>query len=274
MTRHFILLAAIAPLAFAYSNTAPLLAWSSLKSNAIDTLPSTVRHASTILDAILNRDEICDYDAVVLVQHAGVHASDLRTLSPESEISRALKESPSTRSYPYLQNDRVDYNLPLLAPNVAKQCNSRLVTYTPGDSGIVLDSSEKHTIVLDMPRLHESGEGRSAEMKFQGNILADELSSLAVSFPKHLVVYAGLALDSHFARADSVFNAPSNTTLPEGGILKRYQLLTPGLITVLLIVLFVFLPVLFVAINALAAIQNPIKMNIPKGFNAQDRKNQ
>lgn len=106
--------------------------------------------------------------------------------------------------------------------------------------------------------------------------LSDELRLLSTSFPNHLVIYAGQPLNTHFARADigSAFRPSHNTTLPEGGILKKYQLLTPGLITVLLIVLFVFIPVLWVGINALSSIQNPIKMNIPKGFNSQEKKNQ
>lgn len=99
-----------------------------------------------------------------------------------------------------------------------------------------------------------------------------ELAALSNDFPKHLVVYSGLPVNSHFARQASVFAAPSD--LPEGGILKRYQLLTPGLITSLIVVLFVFFPVLFVGVNALASIQNPIKLDLPKGFSAQEKKNQ
>lgn len=66
----------------------------------------------------------------------------------------------------------------------------------------------------------------------------------------------------------------ANSTLPEGGILKRYQLLTPGLITVLLIVFFILVPVVMVGMQALASIQTPIRVDLPKNFNSQERKNQ
>ncbi|EAU84494.1 hypothetical protein CC1G_00013 [Coprinopsis cinerea okayama7 len=275
MARHFVLLAAFAPLVLAYSNTAPLLAWSSSQSNAIDNLPTSGRQASAILDSILTDDSICDFDAVVLVQHPGVHASDLRTLSSDSEITRALKDAPSSRSYPYVLNEEAGWALRQVAPGVAKMCGSRMVKYAPGEdtSDVQLDSGEKYAVVLDAPTLVGEGEERGDIMDEQSTAIASELQLLSAAFPNHLVIYAGLPVSSHFARAPAVF-APSNTTLPDGGILKKYQLLTPGLIVSLLVVLFVFLPVLYIGITSLAGIQNPVKMDLPKGFNAQEKKNQ
>lgn len=66
----------------------------------------------------------------------------------------------------------------------------------------------------------------------------------------------------------------ANTTLPKGGILKRYQLLTPALITGLLVAFFLLVPVLYMALQALASIQNPIRSDVGKTFNAQEKKNQ
>lgn len=66
----------------------------------------------------------------------------------------------------------------------------------------------------------------------------------------------------------------SNVTLPEGGILKRYQFLTPGLITALLIVLFVLVPLVIVGINALGSIQSPIKLDASRDYSATTKKNQ
>lgn len=68
--------------------------------------------------------------------------------------------------------------------------------------------------------------------------------------------------------------APSKAASPEGGILKRYQLLTPGLIISLLVAFFVLVPVIFVGISALASIQSPVRLDAPKGFNAAEKKNQ
>ncbi|TFY79182.1 hypothetical protein EWM64_g4834 [Hericium alpestre] len=60
----------------------------------------------------------------------------------------------------------------------------------------------------------------------------------------------------------------------EGGILKRYQLLTPALITALLIAFFVLVPIVFFGVSALASIQSPLRIEAPKGFSSQEKKNQ
>lgn len=59
-----------------------------------------------------------------------------------------------------------------------------------------------------------------------------------------------------------------------GGILQRYQLLTPGLILVLLVSLFILIPVIFLGVSALSSIQSPLTNEIPKGFSAEEKKNQ
>ena len=116
-------------------------------------------------------------------------------------------------------------------------------------------------------------------------MLANELSLLATTFPDHLVVYTGSPLPSHYKRQHPDdperpglnFDAgtlAANTTLPAGGILKRFQFLTPGLITALLVTFFILVPVTMLGLNALASIQNPSRMDTSKTFNAQERKNQ
>jgi hypothetical protein len=120
---------------------------------------------------------------------------------------------------------------------------------------------------------------------FLESMLADELSLLATAFPDHLVVYTGSPLPSYYKRQAPEFPEPpvlnfdavslaANTTLPTGGILKRFQLLTPGLITALLLTFFVLVPVTMFGLNALASIQNPLRVDTSKAFNAQERKNQ
>ena len=56
--------------------------------------------------------------------------------------------------------------------------------------------------------------------------------------------------------------------------MKRYQLLTPGLILVLLVSLFILVPVIFLGVSALSSIQSPLTNEIPKGFSAEEKKNQ
>jgi len=125
-------------------------------------------------------------------------------------------------------------------------------------------------------------------MSEQESLLAKELDILTSTFSKHLVIYSSSHSPNFFRRqfdpqtdpaaihADayaSPFAAP-NTTLPKGGIFKRYQLLTPALIMSLLVVFFVLIPVVMLGINALSSIQSPLRAEPPKAFNARDKKNQ
>ena len=100
------------------------------------------------------------------------------------------------------------------------------------------------------------------------------LSKLALSFDNYVVVYAGW-LPSHLS-ARQVSSSTNATTfaVPTGGVLARYQLLTPGLILALLVSFFVLLPIIFFGISSLASIKSPLKTEPPKGFVAGEKKNQ
>jgi hypothetical protein len=113
--------------------------------------------------------------------------------------------------------------------------------------------------------------------------LSSELDAIATLFPKHLVIFTGSPSHLSTRQAPSEFDpspssflgptfAGNSTVLQEGGILKRYQILTPGLITTLLIILFVIVPVIMLGISALANIQSPLSSEVPKGFDAQEKK--
>lgn len=111
--------------------------------------------------------------------------------------------------------------------------------------------------------------------------LANELEAIKSTFDKHLVVFSGCPSHSHLSArqvplemGSQAFAAPNSTVLTEGSILKRYQLLTPALITTLVITFAVLLPVILFGISALAGIQSPLSTDVPKGFDAQQRKNQ
>jgi hypothetical protein len=113
--------------------------------------------------------------------------------------------------------------------------------------------------------------------------LSSELDVIATRFPKHLVIFTGSLSHLSARQPPSEFDSPlpsflsptfagNSTVLQEGGILKRYQILTPGLITTLLIVLFVVVPVIMLGISALASIQSPLSSEVPKSFDAQEKK--
>jgi hypothetical protein len=99
--------------------------------------------------------------------------------------------------------------------------------------------------------------------------LANELEKFERAFPRHFVIFAGSW------RQDDSAPAPAPTfSAPAGGILARYQLLTPALITGLLLAFFVLIPIILFGISALASIKSPLRVQPPKGFNADEKKNQ
>jgi len=108
---------------------------------------------------------------------------------------------------------------------------------------------------------------------------ANVMERVSSAFPNHLIIYTSES--PLFVRrqlgdtsdAGSLFSAPNNT-MADADILKRYQLLTPGLILTLVLVFFVFVPVIALGINALASLRSPIQTEAPRSFNAKDRKNQ
>jgi hypothetical protein len=96
--------------------------------------------------------------------------------------------------------------------------------------------------------------------------LASELESIGRAYPRHLVMLAG-------SRRQEGPDVPSPAP-PAGGILARYQLLTPALITGLLLAIFVLVPVVLFGVSALASIQSPLRVQPPKGYSADEKKNQ
>ena len=97
--------------------------------------------------------------------------------------------------------------------------------------------------------------------------LANELEEIGRAYPRHLVILAGSR------RQEDPAPVPSPAP-PAGGILARYQLLTPALITGLLIVVFLLVPIVLFGVSALASIQSPLRVQPPKGFSADEKKNQ
>ncbi|KIY45159.1 hypothetical protein FISHEDRAFT_76836 [Fistulina hepatica ATCC 64428] len=273
-----ILFSAFFPLVFAFSDTFPVVFWSSHRSHALERLPGSLSggtRVSNLLSEILEHDDVCGHDAVVIVDQPGIHASDLRALSPESAIARRISRSVSSRQYPYIPGG--SFHLPTLASSVADRCESGHLSYTPGDV-VQFEKGSKHVITLTMPPL----EGlRMAHMQELDGLLEDALSKIENALPNYLIIYTASTPSHTFSRRQEVWpaldlaaRAPANTTLASGGILKRYQLLTPALIISLLVSLLVLLPIIMFGIQALASIQSPVRLDAPKGFSDQQKKNQ
>jgi hypothetical protein len=224
-----------------------------------------------------------------------LHASDLRTLSPSSRLARSLSSSPSSRQFQYVPI-HAELEMSAMAGDLSVRCGFRVVEFSPGQGGY-FSRGAKHVFSISMPTIESSGAARKSQMNTYGassglfdrsllliskrrleSQLSDELDRLTSSFPNHLVIYTG-SFTSPFSKRqapppvlENMFQA--NTTLPDGGILKRYQLLTPGLIMGLLVAFFVLVPVAMVGFRALASIQSPLRVEPPKGYSATEKKSQ
>jgi hypothetical protein len=106
-------------------------------------------------------------------------------------------------------------------------------------------------------------------MYYSETRLASELERIERAFPRHLVVLAGSRRQD-----DSAPEPAPSPAAPVGGILARYQLLTPALISGLLLAFFVLVPIVLFGVSALASIQSPLRVNPPKGYSADEKKNQ
>ncbi|KAF5349310.1 hypothetical protein D9758_011766 [Tetrapyrgos nigripes] len=281
------LLLSLSPLALAFSNTSPLVAWSSHSSSVLDRLPSTVadkHHSLQLLETILLNEDVCEHEAIVLIGQPGLHASDLRNLPSNSHVARSLSSAPSSRQYAYVPLPLpVDASsISAVAEAVSEKCGSRLVNMMLGQEGVAFSKDEKTIIILGMPELELDGDRKGRVMEHD-MVLSTTLSSLP--FTSHLTIFTGSPASSSLSFSKrqegsslvlgSALTDPSVSAAKKGGILHNYQLLTPALITTLLVVLFILLPVMYFGISALASIQNPIRLEAaPKGYNAAERKNQ
>ncbi|THU77488.1 hypothetical protein K435DRAFT_877774 [Dendrothele bispora CBS 962.96] len=285
MTRLAFLLS-LSPLALAFSNTSPFIAWSPYSSDVLGRLPLAVvdTHSVQLLEEILLSDDACKHDAIVLVDQPGLHASDLRNLPSNSHIAQSLSSAPSSHQFAYvpltLPTTSTDSSLSVVARTASEKCGFQLVTTMPGQGGASV-SNEKSIIFVTLPEL-EPGIERKGKVAEHDALLSTTLSSLP--FLNHLTIVTGSPIRSTLSlykrqepETSSVLSsALSNaSTKQKNGILHNYQLLTPALITTLLVVLFLFLPIMYFGISALASIQNPIRLEAqPKGYNAAKRKNQ
>ncbi|TFY73830.1 hypothetical protein EWM64_g10182 [Hericium alpestre] len=156
MLRQTLALATFLPIAFAFSDTVPIVAWSSHKSSALDVLPSahkTSPHAGAVFESILFDDDACSNDAVVLVDQPGLHASDLRTLSPTSPLTTLLHNSPSSVQLPYVKRAEGAPSIQDIAELVSKRCGSRALNFMAGQGGVTYEKGSKHVMCVSMPHL-------------------------------------------------------------------------------------------------------------------------
>ncbi|KAH7921709.1 hypothetical protein BV22DRAFT_708789 [Leucogyrophana mollusca] len=267
----------------AFTDTVPIVAWSSQKSDVLDVLPAdfTSADSASLLHAIFVQSSICSYDAIVVIDQPG---SDLRALHPTSTIVRLVEDAPSSRQLPHVKRGAT-HSVAELTESISSRCGSRLVNVKPGEGEFSVENSSKHVFCMNMPPIEGSLKHRKASMAGHESRLSSQLEKIAANFANHLVVYSGSPLEL-FRRADSSeFDSPptmgslgstflpgDNSTLPEGGIFKRYQLFSTPLIVALLVTFFLIVPIVLMGVTALASIQSPLSSDAPRGYNAQEKK--
>ncbi|KIP05802.1 hypothetical protein PHLGIDRAFT_19598 [Phlebiopsis gigantea 11061_1 CR5-6] len=285
MVRGAIIAVALAQTVLAFPGTHPIVAWSSHNSNALASVGKS-SNTGIFLERLLADSSICDHDAIVLVDQMGLHASDLRSLPSSSKIARSINSAPFSFEIPYMRDSTENPFLDI-AGAIAKRCGSRILSISTGEVGPHLEdtSDKKHVVCMGMAPLEGSSESRKEIMAKQESQLASDIENISKTFSKYMVVYAGWnpMLRSRQDLEDGPAlefvaepspASPSKAAAPAGGVLSKYQLLTPGLIISLIVGLFVLLPVVFLGISSLASIQSPVRLDAPKGFNAAEKKNQ
>jgi len=275
----FSLLAAVAlcHAVHALSENTPLVArWSSRSPLVLSTTEYGVN--TDVMELLTSRDEwFCDQDGVVLIEQPGLRARDLQTesspllqvLRPEDErvaITVSRSNCPSSLS------------LSDIAEGLAQRCNMKYQQISLGND-VSLEShilhDRKTLLHLLAPPLLASGGARKQDIMNSERYLSRCMSEIEASFSNLVYVYTGSA--SSIVRRQ--FSPSPNETLPfsaapvtsQGGIFSRYQLLTPGLITTLLVTFFLVIPIVLLAVRALASISSTLRLDGPKNSNADRR---
>ncbi|CAE6429330.1 unnamed protein product [Rhizoctonia solani] len=258
----------------AFYDSAPFLAWSNRPSAAIDSLQGqnpTVPSHSQILNSLMSTDELCSLDTVVVVGQPGLHANKLASLSGKSHLKMRLHEAPSKLHFPYIPVSGVP-ETDAVARDIAALCGFAADEWTQGSS---YEGSSKRVLYFDLAETTEK------LWSSDDQTLEQNLDQITSQFNTYAVLLTGTSSSvstlvtkrqqpnslsrPNFANQPQTVTTFANATLPTGGILARYQLLTPGLLTALIIAFALLIPLLMVGINALASIQSPLRTESPKG---------
>ncbi|EJD00805.1 uncharacterized protein FOMMEDRAFT_21312 [Fomitiporia mediterranea MF3/22] len=298
----------LVPLTYGFLDTAPLVIWSSHENALISGLNEKrpglgLGLGEVQLDTLLLgregedvfgfREEMCRFDAVLVIEQPGLHATDLKSLSPSSTLPTRLNAShtshiskPKSAQLPYIKRHTPD-ELSSTAESLAQRCGVGRVSWVNRDGEFELVQGEKekgHVLYMTLPEVYGEPSWRRYQMTELENSLNTLLTKIESTFPKHLIIYTGSSplSSSSFEKRQLLpplsdpkpFSfAPNNSTTTGTGILAHYQLLTPGLILSLFIALFLLLPAVLMAISALASIQSSVRLDAPKGP-SQTKKNQ
>ncbi|KAG1902784.1 uncharacterized protein F5891DRAFT_1021195 [Suillus fuscotomentosus] len=265
-----------------YSDTVPIVAWSSKSSSVLNGLSPDLRYEDSvsIIDGVLSPEGACSFDTVLVINQPGLRSSDLRALPTSSGLSAILNTAPSSRQYPHVKRS-ASASLQDITESLARRCGSTLTNASPADGPLDLAENSKHVVCVNMPAIEGSPKLRKVAMLGHDQYLFSEIEKIDAAFTSHLVLYVGSPLEHPGYRRqllppsefDSTY-APDNSTLSDGGIFKRYQLFSTPLLVALLVVFFIIVPIIMMAVSALASLQSSVRLEAPKGYHAQEKKTQ
>jgi hypothetical protein len=264
-----------------YSDTVPIVAWSSISSSVLNSLSPDLRYEDSvsIVGGVLSLEDICSFDTVLVIEQPGLRSSDLRALSTFSGLSTIINTAPSSRQYPHVKHSAPS-SLQDITESLARRCGSTLTNASPADGPLDLAENSKHVICVNMPAMEGSPKIRKVAMSGYDQYLSSEIEKIDAAFTSHLVLYTGSPLEHHRRQLltpsefDSAYAPPHNSTLSDGGIFKRYQLFSTPLLVALLVVFFIVVPIIMMAVSALASLQSSVRLDAPKGYHAQEKKTQ
>ncbi|KAH8106340.1 hypothetical protein BXZ70DRAFT_433961 [Cristinia sonorae] len=269
--RQSLLAAAFAHAVHASVHSSPLIAWSSLSR------PTPAQStADAVFEHWMHSGEVCDFDAVILVNQQGLHTSDLRTLTPSSPLFQLINSAASTIQVPSAQLS-VEQSRETVTNDLSRRCGSRLLYSVSEAHGLHKEDiyGNKFIVNLNAPAMGLSGNRRQqmdVVVTLTGSQLAGEIEGLSSAFPKHLVIYSDWQPTHSVLTRQEAPVAPSKKVV--GGILKHYQLLSPGLIISLFLSIFVLIPVVLVGIQALSSIKSPVRLDGKMLAEYRQKKNQ
>ncbi|KAG1811232.1 uncharacterized protein BJ212DRAFT_1375786 [Suillus subaureus] len=257
-----------------YSDTVPIVAWSSKSSSMLNSLFPDLRYEDSvsIVGGVLSPEDICSYDTVLVIDQPGLRSSDLRALPTSSGLSAILNTAPSSRQYPHVKRS-ASSSLQDITKSLARRCGSTLTNASPAGGPLDLAENSKHVVCVNIPAIEVA-------MLGYDQYLSSEIEKIDAAFTSHLVLYTGSPLEHHRRQLlppsefDSTYAPPDNSTLSDGGIFKRYQLFSTPLLVALLVVFFIIVPVIMMAVSALASLQSSVRLDAPKGYHAQEKKTQ
>lgn len=251
-----ILLLGAAVLSSAFKNTSPHFI--SCPHSAVNGAPKASSFLSSTAFEELADSAIasCSSNTYIVIHQPGIHASDFRFSKASPHLKRALG-SQRAFEYPYVHGDSV--NLDHLQEVAINKCGAGLISIDPATGSFtIMEEGEAQVpkfLRLELDPLPADRVERMTQLADNDRFLNTLLSSFEDNNGATIVYTSSPPLHVPLARRD-VAEEPflGNSTLPIGGLFKRYQYFTPGLFMGLLTGIILF-SMLAVALRAISSIE-------------------